>query len=426
MEGIHDVCHADVRSFRKGRARVVNGGWHDAGDLSQGFWRTAYGCYALLGALDVAPPALRERMEEEVRWGLDWLLKVRFPEGRHPTWTVLRYYSDNESGTVDDVAYPARFVPWEVFQGVAVFVKALETLPLSGAEKEAFSAAAKADWKAVAESSGWEQASYLEASWGAVASAFMYKHFGEPVYREAALHFGELLLRCQEQDSVDGMSLKGYFYESTRRKELMQNPHTAFWEASMLAFSALSEVFPDRSAPWKEAVRLYVDSYLKPGSELSAPYGLLPAGLFTREQTLEQPGTPVSGHYVMRTFPVWESHVVHGATNIQLSLAWALALSATLLNDREAMDLVQTQLEWTLGRNPFSSSLMYGVGYNYAPLFVYTTRHVAGAIPVGIDCLHDDVPFWDGTAHATSHEIWIEPVSRFLGTLSLYLQFFNH
>lgn len=426
VEGIHDVCHADVRSFRKGRARVVNGGWHDAGDLSQGFWRTAYGCYALLGALDVAPPALRERMEEEVRWGLDWLLKVRFPEGRHPTWTVLRYYSDNESGTVDDVAYPASFVPWEVFQGVAVFVKALETLPLSGAEKESFSAAAKADWKAVAESSGWEQASYLEASWGAVASAFMYKHFGEPVYREAALHFGELLLRCQEQDSVDGMSLKGYFYESTRRKELMQNPHTAFWEASMLAFSALSEVFPDRSAPWKEAVRLYVDSYLKPGSELSAPYGLLPAGLFTREQTLEQPGTPVSGHYVMRTFPVWESHVVHGATNIQLSLAWALALSATLLNDREAMDLVQTQLEWTLGRNPFSSSLMYGVGYNYAPLFVYTTRHVAGAIPVGIDCLHDDVPFWDGTAHATSHEIWIEPVSRFLGTLSLYLQFFNH
>ena len=426
VEGIHDVCHADVRSFRKGRARVVNGGWHDAGDLSQGFWRTAYGCYALLGALDVAPPALRERMEEEVRWGLDWLLKVRFPEGRHPTWTVLRYYSDNESGTVDDVAYPASFVPWEVFQGVAVFVKALETLPLSGAEKESFSAAAKADWKAVAESSGWEQASYLEASWGAVASAFMYKHFGEPVYREAALHFGELLLRCQEQDSVDGMSLKGYFYESTWRKELMQNPHTAFWEASMLAFSALSEVFPDRSAPWKEAVRLYVDSYLKPGSELSAPYGLLPAGLFTREQTLEQPGTPVSGHYVMRTFPVWESHVVHGATNIQLSLAWALALSATLLNDREAMDLVQTQLEWTLGRNPFSSSLMYGVGYNYAPLFVYTTRHVAGAIPVGIDCLHDDVPFWDGTAHATSHEIWIEPVSRFLGTLSLYLQFFNH
>ena len=157
-------------------------------------------------------------------------------------------------------------------------------------------------------------------------------------------------------------------------------------------------------------------------SELAAPYDLLPAGIYTREQTREQPGTPVSEHYVMRTFPLWEDHVIHGATNLQLSQAWALALAANLLEDREALDLVQSQLEWTLGRNPFSSSLMYGVGHNYAPHFVYTTRHLKGAIPVGIDCLHDDRPFWDGSAHATSHEIWIETESRFLGTLSTYLK----
>ena len=98
------------------------------------------------------------------------------------------------------------------------------------------------------------------------------------------------------------------------------------------------------------------------------------------------------------------------------------SLALVALEDPEALDLVQSQLEWTLGRNPFSSSLMYGVGDNFAPLFVYTTRHLAGAIPAGIDCLHDDQPFWDGSAHATSHEIWIEPESRFLGTLSVYLK----
>ena len=422
VEGIHDVCHADVRSFWKGQEIIVNGGWHDAGDLSQGFWRTAYGCYALLSALEVAPSNLRGRMEEEARWGLDWLLKVRFPEGRHHEWTFLRYYSDNKPGTLDDVAYPAGFVPWETFQGAAVFVKALETLPLSAAEKEAFSEAAKTDWKAVAESSDWQQATYLEAAWGAVASAALYKHFGEDIYRDAALHFGDLLLRCQEQDSVDGMSIRGYFYSSSRRERLLHSSHAAFFEAPMLAFSVLSEVFPEQSVPWKEAARLFVDGYLKPGSELAAPYDLLPAGVYTREQTREQPGTPVSDHYVMRTFPVWEQHVIHGATHLHLSQAWALALAAALLEDPEAMDLVQSQLEWTLGRNPFSSSLMYGVGYNYAPLFVYTTRHLAGAIPVGIDCFHDDQPFWDGSAHATSHEIWIEPESRFLGTLSVYLK----
>ncbi len=422
VEGIHDVCHADVRAFWKGQSRFVNGGWHDAGDLSQGFWRTAYGCYALLGALDVAPPPLRERMEEEARWGLDWLLKVRFPEGRHHVWTFLRYYSDNEPGTLDDVAYPAAFVPWEVFQGVAVFVKALETLPLSEAEKETLSEAAKADWEAVTASSDWEQALCREAAWGAVASAAMYRHFGDDLYRESALHFGDLLLRCQEQDSVDGMAIKGYLYESSRREQLLHYSHAAFFEAPMLAFSVLSEVFPDRSAPWKEAARLYLDSYLKPGSAFTAPYGLVPVGVYTREQAGKQPGTPVSEHYELRTFPVWEDHFMHGATHPQLSQAWALALAADLLEDREGMDLVQAQLEWTMGRNPFSSSLMYGVGYNYAPLFVYTTRHLSGAIPVGIDCLHGDQPFWDGSAHATSHEIWIEPESRFLGTLSVYLK----
>ena len=43
---------------------------------------------------------------------------------------------------------------------------------------------------------------------------------------------------------------------------------------------------------------------------------------------------------------------------------------------------------------------------------------------MGVDSFHDDSPFWNGTAHATAHEIWIEPVSRFLGTLAVYLKRF--
>lgn len=49
---------------------------------------------------------------------------------------------------------------------------------------------------------------------------------------------------------------------------------------------------------------------------------------------------------------------------------------------------------------------------------------IAGALPVGVDSFHDDSPFWNGTAHAMAHEIWIEPVSRFLGTLAVYLKRF--
>ena len=60
VEGIHDVCHADSQASWDGRTIIVNGGWHDAGDLSQGFWRTACGCYALLGALPVGVDSFRD------------------------------------------------------------------------------------------------------------------------------------------------------------------------------------------------------------------------------------------------------------------------------------------------------------------------------------------------------------------------------
>ena len=407
VEGIHGVCHQDVLGFYGDEKKPVNGGWHDAGDLSQGAWRTAYACYALLEAGE----------REEAAWGVDWLLKTRFADGRHMSWSTVRMYTDGEVGTMDDVVSPAEYVPWELFLTSAVFSRA-------GEEK-----AAVEDWEAAMKKTpAWGEANYLEASWGAVASALLYERDGQIRYRDAALLFAQLLFRCQEQEFVDGLPYAGYFYTSTQRRTLVQDFHTAFQEAPMLALSELNRVFPELSAPLKAAARLYLDAYLKPGSRISAPYHLLPAGIFRRAdmQTpddLEQyeAGTQINENYAIRTFPIWKNHVFHGATNVQLSLAWALALAARLLEDQEAMNLVQEQLEWTLGRNPFGSSLMYGVGYNYAPNFVYCTRNVTGAIPVGMDCLHNDEPFWNGTANATSHEVWVEPVSRFVGTLATYL-----
>lgn len=406
VQGIHGVCHQDVLGFYGEEIKPVNGGWHDAGDLSQGAWRTAYACYALLEAGE----------KEEAAWGVDWLLKTRFADGRHMSWSTVRMYTDGEVGTPDDVVTPAAYVPWELFLTSAVFSQA-------GEEQ-----AAVEDWEAALRASAWEEASYLEASWGAVASARLYERYGEERFREAALRFSRLLLRCQEQDFVDGIPYAGYFYTNTRRQGLLQDHHAAFNEAPMLALAELSRVFPELSDPWKEAARLYVRAYLLPGSRISAPYHLLPAGIFRRadmrtpaDLAQYEAGTQLNEQYAIRTFPIWKDHVFHGATNFHLSQAWALAAAARLLGDSEAMQLVQEQLEWTLGRNPFGSSLMYGVGYNYAPNFVYCTHNVKGAIPVGVDCFHRDEPFWNGTANATSHEVWVEPVSRFVGALATYL-----
>ena len=389
VEGIHGVCHQDTQGACGDERRVINGGWHDAGDLSQGFWRTGMSVFALLRTLDVTEGTLQRRLAEEAAWGLDWLLKVRFPGGRHISWILCRIYTDNALGTPDDTVVQAVLEPWEDFLGAAVFLKAAAQPAFLERQAE-LEQAAREDWESALQALEGRQPKLLEASWGAVASALLYRRLGNARYKEAALDFARVILALQTAGGHFGV----------------RNTHTAFEEAPMLALRELCRTFPEEAAPWREAARRYVEDFAKPGSRLSAPYHLLPMGLD-------------------RTFPVWEDHVFHGATTIDLSFAWAVAEASALLEDGEGMALVQEQLEWTLGRNPFCSSFIYGVGYNYAPYFAYCTHNVVGALPVGIDSIHDDLPFWNGSAHATAKEIWVEPANRFLGALSVYLAGFD-
>jgi hypothetical protein len=63
---------------------------------------------------------------------------------------------------------------------------------------------------------------------------------------------------------------------------------------------------------------------------------------------------------------------------------------------------------------------MYGVGYDFAPQFAYCLKDIVGSLPVGMDCMSGDMPHWCATNTATSKEIWVEPVNRFLGAVSIY------
>jgi hypothetical protein len=103
-----------------------------------------------------------------------------------------------------------------------------------------------------------------------------------------------------------------------------------------------------------------------------------------------------------------------------MSSAWALAEASRLRRDPEGMLLLGKQLEWIFGANPFGQSLMYGAGYNFAPHFAYCLKDIVGSLPVGMDCMRGDMPHWCATNTATSKEIWVEPVNRFLGAVSIY------
>ena len=222
VPGIHGECHKDWQGSRGDVKKIINGGWHDAGDLSQGSWRTAMSVYAMMSNLENMDKRkdvkeLSDRIRSEIEWGLDWLLKTRFGDGYHMSFSVMRIYTDNKVGTIDDVVTPAKNVPWENFLAAAVQCKAAmmfeKTNPdLAGRAR----IAAIEDWQAAFDSrSSWDQADYREASWGATASILLGTMTGDEKYMAHAVSFGNLITKCQEQSFADSIPITGYFPRRT-------------------------------------------------------------------------------------------------------------------------------------------------------------------------------------------------------------------
>jgi hypothetical protein len=443
VPGLHKACHMDWQGFRGDVKKVINGGYHDAGDLSQGIWRTSMATYAMLNNLDVLQQGndqsdLSDKMRSEIAWGLQYLLKTRFGDGYHIHWCRMRMFTDNIIGTVDDVLIPAENLAWENFLAAAVESKAAKVFEKSDPDLASqLRAAAIDDWQAgVASRESWEEATYEEASWGATSSLLLARLTGDEKYKKQAAEFGNLITKCQEQSFVKGIPITGYFYSNTKRQQVIHNKHSAFEEAPMIALAMLCEELPanENWIQWYSSAVLYSEYFMKRGSKISAPYNLLPNSVWTKAEVMEDKdekrrpmllkqfneGTRLNDEYVLRTFPIWNDNLFHGNTNIQLSGAWALAEASKLRKDPEGMKLVGKNLEWVMGTNPFGQSLMYGSGYDFAPQFAYCLKDIVGSLPVGMDSRAGDMPYWPATNSATYKEMWMEPVSRFMGAASVY------
>ncbi len=135
-----------------------------------------------------------------------------------------------------------------------------------------------------------------------------------------------------------------------------------------------------------------------------------------REAMLRQfnEGTRLTEEYHLRMFPIWTTKTHHGNLAVHLSHTFALTTASQLRNSILLENLVAKQFQWVFGGNPFCQSLMYGEGYDYPPLYAYNPGDIVGSLPVGIDCVKDDEPFWSASNHSCFKEIWVVPVSRFL------------
>jgi len=452
VPGIHGICHQDIYTTHGDKRIVVNGGYHDAGDLTA----TGNTPGMVIGLLSLADtlkrqgedPVLINRLLEEARWGLNWVLKTRFGDGYRSTGQLVSYWTDGIMGTGDDRFGKAVNDPEWNFRVSGVEALAARVLKETDPELANRSLLiAEEDWKFAVE--GLKTALPLDEvygakdeleriSFGVVASVELYQATGDRRYADEAMALGDRVLDSQEREIQPWtIPLTGYFYTGPKRENLFHRFHIGQEQEPIVALTRLCEVFPEDSRwmKWYAAVVLHSQYYLKPAAAVDEPFAVLPAAVYRESEARLLPesknwtplraadrdaylqevrrGIPLGGEYFLRRFPVWFDF--RGNSSVLLSQAKALSVAARLRGDLQANDLAQRQAEWFVGRNPFAASLMYGEGYDWTPLYSVRSGQIVGALPVGIETKgFDDAPYWPTQICWTYKEVWTQPVGQWI------------
>lgn len=236
VAGIHSACHADLFADHLGRSISYNGGWHDAGDLSQQTLQTADVAYALLESYikwKNTDSLLAARLLEEARWGLKFMMKTRFGDGYRASSMGLLHWTDGIVGTQDDIhTVRKQNNAFDNFLYAAYAAYAAMVLP-NEEEAKALRQAAIEDYDIA-----WSK--YLKdgvdhfpfmmehtynvsyslfmagASW---SSSMMYRLTGNTAYAARARLLMRNMLKCQEKGNSH--TIGGYFYRDTTHRSIV-------------------------------------------------------------------------------------------------------------------------------------------------------------------------------------------------------------
>lgn len=461
VPGIHQTCHRDVIAKHNGRQFVFNGGWHDAGDLSQQLIQSAEVTWSLFELADALPEEqldLKLRLQEEGLWGLDYVLRSRFGDGYRATSVGTAMWSQGYTGDADDITARMHNNAYENFLCAAVECYCAMRLVQEDPGLSATALrCAQADFAFAQErfaQTGFSERPpiYWEHSWMTSESAFqatiaqaaalLYEATGDAQYRHATAEALDYVLACQHRTSAGPHFAKGgFFYRNTERIAIVHFSHQARDQIYAQALTEALRALPEhpKADAWRDALARHAD-YLRGLTRFASPYGMVPAGLYRLEerddpesfqrQHLETgneayehyarqlaAGTDVGGGYTLRHFPVWFSF--KGNNAVLLSMGKAMALCAQALGDQSLLLEAERQLGWNIGVNPFRQSLMYGEGERYAQQYAAMSGEAVGELPVGVQTLDDgDEPYWPQMNNATYKEVWTTPAARWLSILA--------
>lgn len=457
VPGIHGACHEDVFCNFKVREVSYGGGWHDAGDLSQQTLQTCETATALLELWHKTHDkgsACASRLLEEAMWGLRFVLHCRLGDGYHASSMGLLHWTDGIAGTEDDIhTVRSQNVAYDNFLYAGCEAYAARVMP-SSPLRDSLAKAAREDFHFATDK--FEREGYdvfphvMEHTYNTSPSQYhatmswaasqLFMLTGEEKYGVSAVESVGYLLECQEGQGV----LPGYFYRDKTRRSIVHYIHQSREQLFMQAFVSLCESQPTHEdyGRWQRAIRLY-GNYLKSLVSYIEPYGMAASGVYLPEEYADSAGFHSlhifstrdayasydsqlekgvkldDGHYVRR-FPIW-FNIFNGNEAVILSMGKAAALCGHFLKDDSLLQVGREQLYWTVGKNPFRQSLIYGEGWRYPSMDSFSSGEMMGEIPVGIRSWGDeDIPYWPHTNNACYKEVWTTSAAKFLSLLAEY------
>ncbi len=424
VPNVHAVCHLDDARRRDNGEHVdTTGGWHDAGDLRKwmdAIMMNAFGLLAIarhLGAAwDLAGTGMGV-LEEELRWGNRYFLKMQDTDGR--VWNDVaggvngdnsdNHWTDNIIGTADDRYLNTAKHP--LIQGMFTALEAMYAQYFEAVDhsySDVCRQAAARCWQASA-----HEGETVVLGWWILAAIEMHRATHDEMFRHAAEETARTLAALQQKAVAPG-AVTGFWPMSATNSEPYKNTvHGALPAFALLEIARVFPQSPDAQG-WRSAARLYIEGYVIPMCQRSA-YGIVPFGLYRGSPTPER-YRAVAGELTYRFFmPVRKQFFWQGLNAHLFSHALLLASAARDFNQRTWRDLAYRQVEWTFGDNPFGASLASGIGVRNP----YPHSRYVGVIPGGIMngiCGNaDDEPILDTTFRGDwrTNEYWSPHVGYF-------------
>lgn len=457
VEKVHSACHLNCRCVHPdGRSVPVFGGWHDAGDVSQFEICTAEMAEAILDlatTVKETDPMLATRLLEEAKIGITWLLRTSFEDGYRALAVGYRMWRKNILQKNNQGVYKnqAENGPFENLLSASALLKAYLTFKKTDENYANWCLRiAKIDYEEGIK--GYEKGLYtirwgksidgLVAGVAAQVVSKLYTITKDVKYVEEAHRFGKIILACQEEELPNWEKpLRGFFYEDVKHEHILTFEHRGHEQTPIQGLASLCEAFPDHMDydKWIEGIRLYGE-YIKQTIPYTSPYRFVPAQIYQidhfnlerftvpkkikdtqavledfKQQAMQ--GIRLDEKIYLRKFPIaFQRRGFHATL---LSKTKAISLCANILNDQELKQIAIDQIEWVMGKNPFSTSSMYGEGYNYHPLYVAYSPQLVGALPVGFKTKGiEDKPYWPTVNQAVYKEIWGHTTGKYLSIMA--------